>query len=92
MQSKSSKRALIGILFIVISLVAIFLPILPNEGRYYSLTQLKDLCSGFFGQLAVAFSQAASTSCNIIQFGYYGAIIFGIAGLIIFLVGLTKQK
>jgi len=87
----NNKKIEIGGLFIIIALVLIFLPIFSSKGQTYSLSQLNDICKGFYGQLAMMFNQDTANSCSIVQFGYYGLIIFGISGFVIILVTLIKK-
>lgn len=82
----------LGVFFVILGLILLFAPIIPQESRYYSVTQLNDICKGFFGQLSQMFSQDAVNSCSLIQFGYYLLLAMIVIGFVLFIVGILKKK
>jgi len=91
--SKNPKNNITGsVLLIVVVLAILFLPLIPFNGRFYSLSYLKKTCSGFIGQLASAFSPDYSTSCSFVEFSYYGLFVIGMLAILFILSRLLKKK
>ena len=84
-----------GLLVLGASAVAVaaagaWVPFLPLGDSHISVSTAHGLCSSAVGQFAQAVSGQAQLDCSAVTAGYWGAILVGIAGLMVIVLGIFR--
>jgi hypothetical protein len=67
-----------------------WVPFLRVGDSHMSVSTAHGLCSTAFGQFAQAVSGQVQLDCTAVTAGYWGAIVVGIAGLALIVVGIIR--
>jgi len=67
-----------------------WIPFLPVGDSHLSVSTAHGLCSSDLGQFAQTLSGQAQVDCTAVTAGFWGAILVGIAGLALIVVGIIR--
>lgn len=67
-----------------------WIPFLPVGDSHLSVSAAHGLCSSDLGQFAQTLSGQAQVDCTAVTAGFWGAILVGIAGLALIVVGIIR--
>jgi hypothetical protein len=69
-----------------------WVPFLRAGDSYLSVSTAHGLCSSTLGQYAQAASGQVQLDCTAVTIGYWGALLAGIAGLVLIVVGILRMS
>ena len=69
-----------------------WVPFLRLGDSHISVSTAHGLCSSSLGQFAQAVSGQAQLDCTAVTAGYWAALLVGIAGLVLVVVGITRMS
>lgn len=67
-----------------------WIPFLPVGDSHVSVSTAHGVCSSAVGQFAQTLSGQAQVDCTAVTAGFWGAILVGIAGLALIVVGIIR--
>ena len=67
-----------------------WIPFLPVGDSHLSVSTAHGVCSSDLGQFAQSLSGQAQVDCTAVTAGFWGAILVGIAGLVLIVVGIIR--
>ena len=69
-----------------------WIPFLQVGGSRISVSTANGICSSALGQFAQSLSGQAQVDCTAVTAGYWGAMLVGIAGLALIVVGIIRIR
>jgi hypothetical protein len=82
----------LGVVAAGVAAAGAWIPFLPVGDSHLSVSTAHGLCSSAFGQFAQTLSGQAQVDCTAVTAGFWGAILVGIAGLALIVVGIIRMS
>jgi hypothetical protein len=82
----------LGVSAVGVAAAGAWVPFLHLGTDHLSVSTAHGLCSSTLGQYAQAISGRAQLDCTAVTAGYWGALVVGVAGLALVVVGIIRMS